>query len=398
MSIRGKTAVVGIGETPTDRLGSKPGEPKKSTAEYLAWAARLAMEDAGLTKKDFDGQGLAAIYTTNHSQPFWPEEVAAILGITPGVSLAGGNGGASSVSLLGHAAAAITAGLCDLVLVIAAAAPFSEHGGHRGTPADTRDYEMPFGVMGPNCKISFVMSRYMHESGMTEEHFGKIAVTGRYHASLNPNAYLRKPITIEDYKKSRLISDPIRLFDCVMPANGGKAYIMTSAERAKSHAQTARLSFGLGRVQQRQLSDRVIAPIRLITGITQAGKRAFDMSGVAHKDIRCLNLYDDYIPIVMIQIEDLGFCGRNDKAFFEKTDFTFKGDLPIQTSGGMINCGQPSTTGGMLHVLETVRQIRGEGGDRQVPNIKFGISTGVGAVNYGKNFGCTAAAILGSEA
>jgi acetyl-CoA acetyltransferase len=135
----------------------------------------------------------------------------------------------------------------------------------------------------------------------------------------------------------------------------------------------------------------------LITGITQAGKRAFEMSGVAHKDIRCLNLYDDYIPVVMIQIEDLGFCGRNDKAFFEKTDFTFKGDLPIQTSGGMINCGQPSTTGGMLHVIETVRQIRGEGGDRQVPNIKFGISTGVGAVNYGKNFGCTAAAILGSE-
>src|SRR5215470_5052256 len=84
MSLRGKTAIIGIGETPTDRLGSKPGEQRKSTAEYLAWAARLAMEDAGLSKKDFDGQGLAAIYTTNHSQPFWPEEVAAILGITPG--------------------------------------------------------------------------------------------------------------------------------------------------------------------------------------------------------------------------------------------------------------------------------------------------------------------------
>src|SRR4029434_10117500 len=135
MSIRGKTAIVGIGETPTDRLGSKPGEPRKSTAEYLAWAARLAMEDAGLTKKDFEGQGLAAIYTTNHSQPFWPEEVAAILGITPGVSLAGGNGGASSVSLLGHAAAAITAGLCDLVLVIRAGR--SVHG-TRGSPRRIR--------------------------------------------------------------------------------------------------------------------------------------------------------------------------------------------------------------------------------------------------------------------
>src|SRR5438067_5053868 len=101
MSIRGKTAIAGIGETPTDRLGSKSGEPRKSTAEYLAWAARLALEDAGLTKKDFDGQGLAGNYTTNHSQPFCPEDVAAVVGITPGVSLAGGNVGGSSDSLLG---------------------------------------------------------------------------------------------------------------------------------------------------------------------------------------------------------------------------------------------------------------------------------------------------------
>src|SRR5688572_33108420 len=121
------------------------------------------MKDAGITKKDFDGQGLAAIYTTNHSQPFWPEEVAAILGITPAVSLAGGNGGASSVSLLGHAAAAINSGLCDLILVIAAASPFGERGGHRGAHADTRAYDMPFGVIGPNCKLSFVLSRYVHE-------------------------------------------------------------------------------------------------------------------------------------------------------------------------------------------------------------------------------------------
>src|ERR1044072_4849676 len=284
MSIRGKTAVVGIGETPTDRLGTKHGEPKKSTPEYLSWAARLAMEDAGRRTKDFDGQGLAAIYTTNHSQPFWPEEVAAILGITPGVSLAGGNRGASSVSLLGHAAAAITAGLCDLVLVIAAAAPFSERGGHRGTPADTRDYEMPFGVMGPNCKISFVMSRYMHESGMTEDHFGKIAVTGRYHASLNPNAYLRKPITIEDYKKSRLISDPIRLLDCVLPANGGKAYIMASAERAKDLRKKPAYLLGWGEGNNASYGPGYRAN-PLITGINQAGKRAFDMYGVAHKEI-----------------------------------------------------------------------------------------------------------------
>src|SRR5574341_1171582 len=134
MSLRGKAAIVGIGETPSDRLGAKAGEARKCTAEYLSWAVRLALEDAGLTKKDFDGQGFAAIYTANHSQPFWPEEAAAILGISPAVSLAGGNGGASAVSLLGHAAAMINAGVVDLVLVVAAAAPFSEHGRTRAEP------------------------------------------------------------------------------------------------------------------------------------------------------------------------------------------------------------------------------------------------------------------------
>jgi acetyl-CoA acetyltransferase len=397
MSLRGKTAIVGIGETPLDRLGRKPGEPRKFTSQYLAWAARLAMEDARLSKKDLDGQGLAAIYTTNHSQPFWPEEVASILGLTPSVALAGGNGGASSVSLLGHAAAMIHAGIVDLILVISAAAPFSEHRPGRVEPMDTRDFEMPFGVMGPNCKISFVKSRYMHESGMTDDHFGKIAVTGRYHATLNPNAYLRKPLTLDDYKNSRLVSDPIRLYDCVLPANGGKAYIMASAERARSLSKPPIYLLGWGERENPSAGPRYRAN-PLITGIRECAQAAFEMAGLTHRDIRVLNLYDDYIPIVMLQIEDLGFCQKNDKAFFEKTDFTFRGDLPIQTSGGMINCGQPSTTGGMLHVIETVRQLRGQAEDRQVPDAKYGIATGLGAVNYGKNFGCTAAAILGNEA
>jgi acetyl-CoA acetyltransferase len=396
MRLRGKAAIVGIGETPVDRLGSKPGEPRKTTSEYLAWAVRLALEDAGLTKKDFDGQGLAAIYTTNHSQPFWPEEVASILGISPAVALAGGNGGASAVSLLGQAAAMVSAGLVDLVFCVAAAAPFSEHGRNRAEPADTRDFEMPFGVMGPNCKISLVMSRYMHESGMTADHFGKIAVTGRYHATLNPDAYLRKPLTLEEYKNARPISDPIRLYDCVLPANGGKAYIVASPERAGRLRKPPVYLLGWGECHNPSAGPRFRAN-PLITGIRESGRAAFEMAGVAHNDIDFLGLYDDYVPVIMLQIEDLGFCGKTDREFFEKTDFTIKGDLPIQTGGGMINCGQPSTAGGMLHVIEAVRQLRAEGGARQVAGAKVGLVTGLGAVNYGKNFGCTAAAILGKD-
>ncbi len=396
MSLRGKAAIVGIGETPVDRLGAKPGEARKSTAEYLSWAVRLALDDAGLKKKDFDGQGLAAIYTTNHSQPFWPEEAANILGFSPAASLAGGNGGASAVSLLGHAAAMIASGVVDLVLVLAAAAPFSERGRARAEPMDTRDFEMPFGVMGPNCKISFVMSRYMHESGMTADHFGKIAVTARHHATLNPDAYLRKPLTLEEYKTSRLISDPIRLYDCVLPVNGGKAYIMASPERARTLRKPPVYLLGWGERNNASAGPRANAN-PLITGIRESGGAAFDMAGVSRGEIDFLGLYDDYVPIIMLQIEDLGFCKKNDRDFFERTDFTIKGKLPIQTGGGMINCGQPSTTGGMLHVVEAVRQLRGEGIARQVAGAKVGLVTGLGAVNYGKNFGCTSAAILRSK-
>lgn len=397
MSLKGRAAIVGIGETPVDRLGSKPGEPRKSTAEYLSWAARLALADAGLTKRDLDGQGLAAIYTTSHSQPFWPEEVASILGVTPRVLLAGGNGGASSVSLLGHAAAMIASGAVELILCVAAASPFGEHGRRRAEPADTRDFEMPFGVMGPNCKIALVASRYLHESGMTGEHFGKIAVTARYHATLNPDAYLRKPLTLEEYIASRPIADPIRLYDCVLPANGGKAYLVASPERARKLPKPPVYLAGWGECHNASAGPRSRANPLLLEGIRVAGKAAMEMAGVEHGDIGLLGLYDDYVPVVMLQIEDLGFCRKNDRDFFEKTDFTIRGQLPIQTGGGMINCGQPSTTGGMLHVIEAVRQLRGEGGARQVEGARFGLVTGLGAVNYGKNFGCSAVAILAKE-
>ncbi len=331
MSIRNKAAIVGIGETPTDRLGSKPGEPRKSSAEYISWAMHLAFEDAGVSLKDFQGQGLGVTIPTAYPQPFWPEEVAEILGITPGFLLGGATGGAGAVSLLGGMAAAINSGLIDIAFVIGAAAPFSEHFGGGIQPGDMRDWEIPYGTMGPNSKIAMVMRRYMHQYGATLDHFGKIAVAGRYHASLNPLAYLRKPITIQDYKESRLVADPVRLLDCVMPANGGRAY-------------------------------------------------------------------DDYIIVVYLQIEDLGFCAKGDVSFYERTDFTFKGQLPIQTGGGMINCGQPSTAGGTLHIIEAVRQLRDEGGERQVPNAKTGLVSGLGVLPYGKNLGCCAVAILGNEA
>jgi acetyl-CoA acetyltransferase len=397
MSIRDKAAIVGIGETPTDRLGSKPGEPRKSSAEYISWAMRLALDDAGLSLKDFNGQGLGVTIPTAYPQPFWPEEVAEILGITPGFLLGGATGGAGSVSLLGGMAAAIKSGLIDVALCIGAAAPFSEHFGGGIQPGDMRDWEIPYGTMGPNSKIAMVMRRHMHQYGTTLDHLGKIAVAGRYHASLNPAAYLRKPITIEDYKNSRLVADPVRLLDCVLPANGGKAYILASTERAKKLRKRPVYLKGFGERSNPSYGARAGSDA-LIMGVKDAGKVAMEMAGVKHGDINFLELYDDYIIVVYLQIEDLGFCAKGDLGYFERTDFTFKGQLPIQTGGGMINCGQPSTAGGTLHILEAVRQLRGEGGDRQVPNAEIGLVSGLGVLPYGKNLGCCAVAVLGNEA
>ncbi len=395
MSLKGKAVIVGCGETPVDRLGRKPGEPRTTTPQYLAWATRLALEDAGLTKKDLEGQGLAAIYTTTYPLPFWPEEAAEILGISPGYLLGGGNGGASAVSLLGQAAAAISSGVVDLVLCVAASAAFVESN-PTIHPGDTRDFEIPYGMMGPNSKVALVMRRHMHDYGTTLDHLGKIAVTSRYHATLNPDAYLRKPLTLEEYKDSRLIADPMRLLDCVMPANGGKAFIVASPERAKTLRNPPVFLLGFGERDNPTFGLRSHSD-PLLMGIRESGKTAFEMAGVTPHDIDFLELYDDYIIIVMMQIEDLGFCQKGNMRFFEATDFSYKGDLPIQTGGGMINCGQPSTAGGIVHIAEAVRQLRGEGGERQVSQAKRGLVTGLGGLAYGKNLGCTAVAILGNE-
>jgi acetyl-CoA acetyltransferase len=333
---------------------------------------------------------------TAYPQPFWPEEVSEILGITPGFLLGGATGGAGAVSLMGGMSAAINSELIDLALVIGAAAPFSEHWGGGIQPGDMRDWEIPYGTMGPNSKIAMVMRRHMHEFGTTLDHLGKIAVTARYHSSLNPLGYLRSPMTIDDYKKSRLVADPVRLFDCVMPANGGKAYILASPERAKTLRKKPVWVKGFGERSNPSYGPRAGSDA-LIMGVKDAGRVAMEMAGVKHKDINFLQLYDDYVIVVYLQIEDLGFCQKGDLKFFENTDFTFKGQLPIQTGGGIINCGQPSTAGGVHHILEGVRQLRGEGGERQVPNAKIGLISGLGVLPYGKNLGCCAVSILGNE-
>ena len=394
MSIRGKAAIVGIGETPPDRLGSKPGEPRRSVQDYLATAMRLALTDARLTKKDFDGQGLGAIYSAGQSQAFWPAEVADILGLSPGLLLAGGQGGASAVSLLGQASAAIASGLIELALIVSADAPFSDP--VTGSQAsNTRDFEVPFGAMGPNSKIALVMRRHMHEYGTTLEQLGRIAVASRYHASLNPDAYLRAPITIDDYKNSRLIADPIRLLDCVMRTDGAAGLIMMSHKRAKEKG-LSKCIIPIGYAERTNFKGGENLVDVTKSGHEVCGKKALGQAGLGIKDIASFHPYDDFIIAIMLQFEAFGFCKPGQGvSYIRDTNFAFDGDLPLNTGGGQISAGQAACSSHNL--VEAVRQLRREGGKRQVKDTKNALVTGIGWINYGRNWGSSAALVLVPE-
>ncbi|MBI3069210.1 MAG: thiolase family protein, partial [Betaproteobacteria bacterium] len=358
----GKAAIVGYGRTPYSRV--KPGERIFTIDEYIAWAAELALRKAGMSKNDFDGQGLGVAHAEASHTVNWSPAVAESLGISPRIVLRGDQGGATAAALLIRAAAMIQAGVVDRVLVVGADTPLTIPSVAPGLPLSperTRgvfwDFQGPFGVMGANSQFALVQARYMHQYRIQPEHLGKIAVTTRYHASLNPGAIYRKPFTMEDYLNSRILSDPVRLLDCVPMVNGGLAYIVTSAETARKVSDKPVYLLGFGESNNYYRGSRT-RPDITFTGFVQAAPDAFKMAGVQHKDVDVFEPYDDYPMIVLIQMEDYGFCNKGEGArFVEERDLTFKGDFPISTDGGQLSGGQPGgAIGGFMPLIEAVTQ------------------------------------------
>ncbi|MGI0091708.1 MAG: thiolase family protein [Nitrososphaerales archaeon] len=394
-----KIAIVGYGETPFSRGSAERGELRLSSFQYIAWAAELALKSAGLSKEDLDNQGLA-VGRLFSSGVFWGGEVAETLGITPKLIINGDHGGASGVAMLTQAGFALSAGYVDYVLCVTGDSPLfqyairgtSEAEGHR------RDFERPFGLMGPNSIFSMVYRRHQLQYGTKPEHTGTIAVVQRKHANLNPGAYFyKKPLTMEEYLQSRMIAEPLRLLDCVMPVNGGGAFIVTTAEKASKFTDKPVYLLGTGECDN-YYHGSIEHPDITFTGISIAARRAFEMAGLEPKDMNFFQPYDDYTIAVLMQLEDAGFCEKGKSGeFVQKVDISYDGELPVNTGGGQISSGQPGLAGGMVNILEGIRQLRGEGGQRQVKGCKAGMVTGIGMLQYGRNVGYNNALILGSE-
>ncbi len=397
--IRGKVAIASYGETPVNRERTR----NITIEQYLAQAAKQALDSAGMSKSDLRDQGVGLLEPES-VPPIWSMQIIQDLGLEPRVVIRSDHGGIGAAALLEEAGAVISAGVVDMVLCLGADAPLSYllHGATSGGGGALRDYTKPFGMMGPNSQIAFVAQRYIHDYNVKPEQVGKVSVVQRNNAALNPIAYLRdRPLTMEDYLDSGrnpMVSDPIRLLDCCIPVNGGLAFLVTTVEKAKEITDIPVYPLGLG-IAYNYLHGSRMRPDITYMGVVKASREALAEAGVKHKDFSFFQCYDDYTYAVLTQLEDSGFCekGRAGR-FLEATDVSLGGELPINTGGGQLSSGQCGMSGAFLPMVEAIRQLRGEGGKRQVKDAKLGFVSLIGAIGqYCASLTNTAACALGVE-
>jgi acetyl-CoA acetyltransferase len=379
LSVRGKAAIVGAAESDLGEVG-----PGFTPLDLMGQATERALADAGLRKDEVDGLFSASVY---YQMPTL--SAGEYLGIRPRYSDATNMGGSSFVSHLLHAAAALEAGLCEVALVIYASTQRSG-GGFRGVSDPPNPYEAPYGPRYPVSMYALAASRHMHEYGTTREQLAEVAVAAREWAKLNPKAFMRDDLTVEDVLASRMISSPLSLLDCCLVTDGGGALIVTSAERAKDLRRAPVYLLGAGEAHwHRNISQM---PDLTVTAAVDSGPRAYEMAGVGPEDVDVAMLYDAFTINPILFLEDLGFCEKGEGgAFVEGGRIAPGGELPVNTNGGGLSYNHPGMYG-LLLLVEVARQLRGECGERQVRGAEVALAHGNGGV-----LSSQVTAILGTE-
>jgi acetyl-CoA acetyltransferase len=323
-----------------------------------------------------------------------PDNVVTLaeqLGASPAWAWQGAHGGASGVMGVIEAARAITDGRASTVVAVAGDSfDVSRHMELMdGFNTGMRDYLAPYVFGGTNGLFAMVEREHRELYGTQRTQLAKLAVTQRANAQLNPNALLRSPMTEYDYLTARLIADPIRLYDCVLPCTGADAVLLMSRARAGELGLPG-ITILAGQSQNNYLP---LEPFSMRTGAEKFSGQLFAEAGVGHSDLDFVQLYDDYPIMELIQLEDLGFAKKGDGGpFLEATDISRQGTLPVNTGGGQLSCGQSGAGGGMIGMFEAVVQLLGQAGERQLDAPRLGLVSGFGMVGYGK--GLSSAAII----
>jgi len=364
-----RIAVVGAALSDCGRVDTK------SPYELHYQAASRAITDAGLTKADIDGFGSTGMGMLA------PTEIAEYLGLRPTWADGTGVGGSAWEFMVGHAASAIQTGQAETVVLAYGSTARAD------IKARRRGANLSFGTRGPVqfdapfghtliAKHAMVARRHMHEYGTTIDQLAEIAVSARYNAGLNPDAYYRDPLTIEDVNRADMIADPLTKLHCCIRSDGGGAVVLTSEDRARDLAKTPVWVLGTGETTSHttmsEWEDFTVSPA------ARSGKLAFERAGITPADVDVCQLYDAFTPMVLLSLEALGFCGRGEAGpFVEGGTLQVGGALPTNTDGGGLSSCHPGMRG-MFLLVEAVRQLRGEADARQVPDANIACVNGTG--------------------
>ncbi|ARR56721.1 thiolase [Rhizorhabdus wittichii DC-6] len=362
----GRTAIVGAA---TFGIGRCPGI---SAVDMAARAAMLALADAGLSLTDVD-----ALYTSAPYEALGGMELSEYLGLAPKVVDCNRTGGSAFEVYVQQAALALEAGLIDCALIAYGSNPASNPPPGVGMTRQS-PWEAPYRPVAPISSYALAASRHMHLYGTTRAQLAEVAVAARRWAQLNPEAAVRDPLTIDEVLSARMISDPLTARDCCLFNDGAASVVMVRADRAKDCARRPIPVLGAAHaVTHREISSM---PDLTVTGAAISGPQAFAQAGVTPADIDLAMVYDAFTITPILFLEDLGFCPKGEGGrFVENGAIAPGGRLAVNTNGGGLSCVHPGMYGLFL-LVEAVRQLRGEAGDRQLQRAELAVAHGNGGV------------------
>jgi len=377
--LRGNAAIVGTAESDLGEVA-----PNMSPVDLMAQGTVRALDNCGLSLSDVDGVLVAASQSRMAAL-----SLCEYLGVNPGFFDSTQIGGSSFMAHLTHAQAAISAGLCE-TLVVAYGSTQRTIGRATASAREPNPYEDPYKPMMPPSAYALAASRHMHQFGTTREQLAEVAVAARNWAKLNPNSFMTEDLTVEDVLNARMISYPFTVRDCCLVTDGGGAIVVTTPERAKDLKQKPVYILGTGEAITHAMISQM--PDLTTSGAAISGPLAFERAGVKPSDIDVLALYDAFTINVILFLEDLGYCKKGEGgAFVEGGRIAPGGELAVNTSGGGLSYCHPGMYG-LLVLIEAVRQIQGVCGDRQQSDVNLTLAHGNGGVLSSQ---CTV--ILGNE-
>jgi acetyl-CoA acetyltransferase len=368
-TLRGSVAIVGVAES--DELGRLP---HKSALQLHMEATHNALADAGLAKRDVD-----AVFTSGRNMA---NDLPEYLGIQPRFVDGTQVGGCSFIAHVEHAMAAINAGLCEVALITHGESGYSRIGmpvPRWGDDSVNNQFELPYGAAFPVTGYGMVATRHMHEYGTSSAQLAEVAVATRKWAALNPKAFARDPISIDDVLTSRLVAWPFHTLDCCLVTDAGGAVIVTSAERARDLPQRPVYVLGSGECVTHQMVSQMPSFTHWDAAVV-SGERAFRMAAATAADIDVAEFYDAFTILPILALEALGFCAPGEGGPFVSGQRTAPGGaFPMNTNGGGLSYTHTGMYG-IFTIIEAVRQLRGACGARQVPGAKTAICHGSGGI------------------